>query len=151
MNPGHARMPVFLFVYGTLKDGFPNRHLNTGRRVGGRYRTVRPWPLHVVQLPHEDRAPWLLDAPGTGLQVRGEVFEVDETDLQAMDRFEEVGLPTGYVRVAIELEAIDAGPSRLQAHAYLKPPEQLRDCLAVEGPFDEYTLGLAQGYWLGVG
>lgn len=141
-------MPALLFVYGTLKDGFPNSHLNTGRRLSGTFRTVQRWPLLVVRLAHEERAPWLLDAPGQGQQVSGQVFEVDDADLQAMDRFEEVGLPTGYVRVAIDLSPPDAARPPVQAWSYLKPPEQLGMCLVIEGPFPEYTLELAAGYRL---
>lgn len=141
-------MPALIFVYGTLKQGFPNHALNPGRRVGGTYRTREALPLYVVRLPGEARAPWLVDQPGHGHRVTGQVFEVDAATLQAMDAFEEVGLPTGYVRVEIELEALDAPAPPLRAHAYLKPPHQLADCLAREGPFAEYTLALARGYWL---
>ncbi len=59
--------PIRLFVYGTLKQGFPNHGINTGRRVPGRFRTRKAHPLLVVRLPHEDRAPWLLDQPGQRL------------------------------------------------------------------------------------
>ena len=37
-----------LFVYGSLKEGFPNFHVNQGRRVPGEFRTVRPHPLYLV-------------------------------------------------------------------------------------------------------
>lgn len=141
-------MPTLLFVYGTLKDGFPNRHLNTGRALGGSHRTVLAYPLLVVRLPNEDRAPWLLDQPGQGHRVTGQVFEVDDDALQAMDAFEEVGQPTGYVRIAIELSPVDTDQPRLQAWSYLKPPGQLGACLAIEGPFAEYTPALAAGYRL---
>ena len=141
-------MPALLFVYGTLKDGFPNRHLNTGRALAGPHRTVQAFPLLVVRLPNEDRAPWLVDQPGEGHRVMGQVFEVDDDALQAMDVFEEVGLPTGYVRVSIDLSPADADQPRLQAWCYLKSPGQLGACLAIEGPFPEYTQALATGYRL---
>ncbi|RZS56953.1 gamma-glutamylcyclotransferase family protein [Sphaerotilus mobilis] len=144
-------MSQHLFVYGTLKDGFPNRHLNTGRPIGGQHRTAQALPLLVVQLPHESRAPWLLNQPGSGHRVIGQVFEVDDDALLAMDAFEEVDLPTGYQRVSLELSPADADQPRLQAWAYLKAPDQLAAALAIEGPFEEYTLALARGYCLGVG
>jgi gamma-glutamylaminecyclotransferase len=53
-------MSVLLFVYGTLKEGFPNHHLNVGRRLPGEFRTRKPFQLFVVQLPNEERAPWLV-------------------------------------------------------------------------------------------
>jgi gamma-glutamylaminecyclotransferase len=141
-------MKFLVFVYGTLKEGFPNFHFNPGRRVPGIYRTRQSLPFYVVQLHDEDRAPWLVNQPGQGVQVAGQVFEVDAATLQAMDVFEEVGLPTGYVRVAVELEAVDDEGSVLHAHVYMKEEHQMVECLAVEGPFAEYTAELAVGYRL---
>jgi gamma-glutamylaminecyclotransferase len=141
-------MTVNLFVYGTLKQGLPNHDRMVGRRVGGTWRTVQAMPLYVVRLPLEDRAPWLVNQPGQGHRVQGEVYEVDDALLPAMDRFEEVGLPTGYERVPIVLEPVDHAGPRLQAQAYLKPPSHLAQCVSVEGPFAEYTPELASGYWL---
>ena len=142
-------MSELVFVYGTLKEGLPNHGRNTGRRMGGRYRTRLPFPFYVVRLANEDRAPWLICKPGEGRRVTGQVFEVDGANLEAMDTFEEVGLATGYVRVPIELEAVDeAKPLLLRAHVYMKQEHQLAECLACEGPFDEYTYALAVGYRL---
>jgi gamma-glutamylaminecyclotransferase len=141
-------MPSLVFVYGTLKEGFPNFHLNPGRRIPGNYRTRKALPFYVVQLPIEDRAPWLVNAPGQGVQVLGQVFEVDDDTLRAMDEFEEVGLPTGYVRVELELEAVEQAGALLSAHVYMKEEHQMVECLAIEGPFEEYTEQLALGYRL---
>lgn len=143
-------MTTYIFVYGTLKEGFPNHFRNAGRRLAGHFRTRQRFPFYVVQLPNEDRAPWLLNLPGEGHHVVGQVFEVDAAELQAMDAFEEVHLPTGYVRAEVELEAVD-GDTRLHAHVYLKRPAELTDCLAIEGPFPEYTADLATGYRLDLG
>jgi len=81
------------------------------------------------------------------------VFEVDATALRTMDTLEEVGLPTGYVRVEVTLDRVDEpanarmdGP--MMAHVYLKPAHQLADCLSREGPISEYTLAHAEGYYL---
>lgn len=141
-------MTALVFVYGTLKEGFPNHARNPGRRVGGHYRTRQAFPLYVVQLANEDRAPWLVDRPGQGMPVTGQVFEVDDATLRAMDAFEEVGRSLGYVRVAVEIEAVGTADAPLHAFAYLKPPQQLVECLAVEGPFGEYTAALSTGYRL---
>ncbi|HEY9094496.1 MAG TPA: gamma-glutamylcyclotransferase family protein [Hydrogenophaga sp.] len=144
-------MPSLVFVYGTLKEGFPNFHLNPGRRVPGTFRTRQPFPFYVVQLPIEDRAPWLVNTPGEGVPVIGQVFEVDAPTLRSMDVFEEVGLPTGYVRVELELDPVGAEAGMadvLRAHVYMKEAHQMVACLAVEGPFAEYTTELALGYRL---
>lgn len=142
---------TFIFVYGTLKEGFPNHFRNPGQRVVGGFRTRQRLPLYVVRLPSENRAPWLVNSPGEGHQVMGQVFEVDSATLAQMDAFEEVHLPTGYVRADVELEPVDDGTTvrhTLRAHVYLKRPAELPQCLAIEGPFAEYTSELAVGYWL---
>ena len=141
-------MPELVFVYGTLKEGFPNHGRNNGRRLGGHYRTRLPFPLYVVRLANEDRAPWLVCKPGAGSRVIGQVFEVDSAGLVRMDAFEEVGLATGYVRGRIELEAVDGMKPPVHAHVYMKQQHQLADCLAREGPYEEYTHALAVGYRL---
>lgn len=141
-------MLVTLFVYGTLKEGFPNDHFNDGRRVPGVYQTKDAFPLWVVKLKNEDRAAWLMNQRGHGFQVRGQVFEVDAASLPAIDELEEVGLPTGYIREIIEVQDVNNPSHCLKAYAYLKPEDHWQLCLAREGPFDEYTLELAQGYWL---
>jgi gamma-glutamylaminecyclotransferase len=141
-------MSSLVFVYGTLKEGFPNFHLNPGLRVPGTYRTRQRFPFYVVRLPIEDRAPWLVNSPGDGVQVLGQVFEVDAATLRAMDSFEEVGLPTGYVRVALELERAGQAGEVLSAHVYMKEAHQMVECLDIEGPFAEYTVELAVGYRL---
>lgn len=141
-------MSALVFVYGTLKEGFPNFFLNRGRRIAGTFRTKVPLPLYVVQLPNEDRAPWLVDCPGEGLRVSGQVFEIDDATLLSMDSFEEVGLPTGYVRAEVELESTDDSSTSVRAYSYLKRRDQLAHCLSREGPFEEYTLELAIGYRL---
>lgn len=139
-------MSTLIFVYGTLKEGFPNFALNPGRRIPGNYRTRQPFPFYVVQLPVEDRAPWLVNQPGQGVPVSGQVFKVDNATLRSMDKFEEVGLPSGYVRLALEL--VDQEGGVLRAHAYMKEPHQLVQCLLIEGPFADYSAELAVGYRL---
>lgn len=148
MSAQSSEAAVRLFVYGTLKEGFPNHHVNTGRRLAGIYRTKEALPLLVVKLVNEDRAPWLVDRPGQGFQVVGQLFEIARDSLPAIDKLEEVGRPTGYIRKDIELEDCNDPSTAVRACAYLKPAHHLRHCLGQEGPFSEYTLQLAQGYWL---
>ncbi|HET9206548.1 MAG TPA: gamma-glutamylcyclotransferase family protein, partial [Burkholderiaceae bacterium] len=73
---------TLVFVFGTLKEGFPNFAVNQGRRVGTVFRTVQPHPLYLMGARH---VPWMIDAPGTGECVAGEVYEVDAAALAAMD------------------------------------------------------------------
>ncbi len=151
-------MTSLIFVYGTLKAGFPNAHRNPGRREGGRWRTVQALPLYVVELPAESRAPWLVDAPGQGTPVTGELYAVDAATLAALDAFEETDRPDGYARQRLavvrgdDAGAADAGGAVVQAWVWCKSPAQLAQARAagwpVEGPHAEFTAALAEGYRL---
>lgn len=133
-----------VFVFGTLKEGFPNFGTNRGRRVPGSFRTRQRLPLYLVGDRH---VPWLLDLSGQGRQVAGQVFEVDAATLAAMDAQERVTEPDGYRRVPIEVDNVDAGaPLPGPVQAYLKPAEQLHADLPRQGPLDEYTLAHAALY-----
>jgi gamma-glutamylaminecyclotransferase len=63
-------------------------------------------------------APMMMNEPGSGLQVRGELHEVDDPRLALLDRLESVGKPGNY-RVVIEVEAL-VGTARWPAFAYVK-------------------------------
>lgn len=135
-----------VFVFGTLKQGFPNFATNTGRRVPGDFRTVQRYPFYLMGERH---MPWLVDLPGQGHAVRGQVFEVDAEGLARMDALERVGEPDGYVRVTIavrrEAEGADGAPAAdadepaWTVQAYLKPADQLAGATIRLGPLDEYT------------
>lgn len=129
-----------LFVYGSLKQGFPNAHVNTGRRISGDFRTLQRLPFYLVGA---GRLPCLVLQPGHGLQVRGQLFEVSATDLAAMDRLERVGEPQGYSRVRIEVQQLDDGHV-LEADVYVQQAARLDPSNALIGPLDEYTLAQSQ-------
>ena len=129
-----------LFVYGSLKQGFPNAHVNAGRRVPGSFRTLQRLPFYLVGAGH---LPCLVLQPGHGLQVLGQLFEVSATDLAAMDRLERVGEPQGYSRVCIEVQQVDDGRV-LEADVYVQQPERLHPSNALIGPLAEYTLEQSQ-------
>ena len=126
MERGHL-----VFVFGTLKEGFPNFATNRGTRVPGVFRTREAYPLYLVGERH---TPWLLDLPGQGRQVSGQVFRVDESTLAAMDRLERVAEPDGYRRLPLALEGLPE-----PVHAYLKPAEQLPAGEVRQGPLAEYA------------
>jgi len=129
-----------LFVYGSLKQGFPNAHVNTGRRVGGEFRTLQRLPFYLVGA---GRLPCLVLQPGQGLQVRGQLFEVNAADLAAMDRLERAGEPQGYSRVHIEVQQFDDGRV-LEADVYVQQAARLDPSNGLIGPLDEYTLEHSQ-------
>ncbi len=133
-----------VFVFGTLKQGFPNFATNRGRRIGGDFRTAQRYPLYLVGERH---SPWLVDMPGEGKAVTGQVFEVDAEVLADMDRLERIDQPDGYRRVWLEVQAADdPAAAPCQVWAYLKPAGQLAAAQIMAGPLAEYTLAHAAAY-----
>ena len=107
-----------IFVFGTLKEGFPNFATNRGRRVEGEFQTCQRLPLYLVG---ERFSPWLIDQPGEGFQVAGQVFEVDAATLALMDQLERTHEPDGYVRQTINVQ--DRFAARILAGACGLVPE----------------------------
>ncbi|MDH4288630.1 MAG: gamma-glutamylcyclotransferase [Aquincola sp.] len=129
---------TLLFAYGSLKEGFPNASVNTGRRLPGQYRTMQRLPFYLVGDGH---LPCLVLAPGNGEQVIGQLFEVTEADLAAMDRLERVGKPGGYLRVRIAVQRTDApGQHVVDADVYVQHPSKLDGEGPRIGPLAEYTI-----------
>ena len=127
-----------VFVFGTLKEGFPNFATNKGRRVAGDFVTSLAYPFYLVGERH---SPWLVDRPGAGLRVHGQVFEVDDEALAAMDRLERVAEADGSLRATISVEPVMEGAKRqaIDVFAYLKPVAQLDASQIRLGPLPEYT------------
>jgi gamma-glutamylaminecyclotransferase len=70
----------------------------------------------------------------------GQLFEVSDAELAAMDRLERVGEPGGYDRVTIEVEPCDdprAGP--LSVFVYVQHESRLASGGPHIGPLAEYT------------
>jgi len=128
-------MEHLVFVFGTLKQGFPNFATNRGTRMGGTFVTRVAYPLYLVG---ERFSPWLIDDPGAGMRVAGEVYRVDADALRAMDSLERVTQPDGYRRVLLDIECAETG-SLHRAHAYLKPAGQLDASQVRRGPLEAYT------------
>lgn len=132
---------TLLFVYGSLKEGFPNFPHNRGTRLPGLYRTVQPHPFYLA----DGSLPCLLDEPGSGLPVIGQLFEVGDAELQALDRLERVGEPGGYrrvelaVRAAVQSDAQAAGAPVIRAQAYVQDRARLARGGPHVGPIAEYT------------
>jgi gamma-glutamylaminecyclotransferase len=124
-----------LFVYGSLKQGFPNAHVNTGRRRPGSFRTRERLPFYLVGAGH---LPCLVLQPGRGLQVLGQLFDVTAADLAAMDRLERVDDPQGYRRVRIGVEQVGEG-GVFDAFVYVQQATRLDPAQALIGPLAEYT------------
>ena len=137
-------MNHLVFVFGTLKEGFPNFGSNTGTRISGHFETVSRYPLYLVGERH---SPWMVNAPGSGERVMGQLFNVDANALQKMDVLERVTENDGYQRIAIKVRLCAAEQSKEQEFfAYLKHPKHLGAAAMMCGPLKEYSLEHAALY-----
>ncbi len=124
-----------VFVYGTLKRGFPNFALGMEDfRFLGRFRTIDPLPLVVGG---KWNSPNLIDEPGSGFKVFGEVFEMGDLGLEKIDKLEGVHAPNGYNRQKICIEC-EEGISTFNAWTYFKERHLIDGILS--GPLKEYHL-----------
>lgn len=124
-----ASLKNLVFVYGTLKTGEPNHHVladpdQEGRQACvGKAKTVDKYPLVVAS---SNNIPFLLDAPGQGLQVEGEtenfcppmtpdsissipgeLYKVDDKMLERLDVLEDI--PRFYSRKEATVISDEAG------------------------------------------
>ncbi|CAN0562794.1 unnamed protein product [Rangifer tarandus platyrhynchus] len=114
-----------VFVYGTLKTGQPNHRVLLDGAHGraafrGRARTLEPYPLVIAG---EHNIPWLLNLPGRGHRVAGEVYEVDGRMLRFLDEFEDC--PDMYQRTRLRV-ALEGARAPLECFVYTTatyPPE----------------------------
>lgn len=127
---------VNIFVFGTLKEGFPNYSVNNGIRLPGEFATVKQYPLYLVGERH---SPWLVLDEGRGFSVKGQVFQVSKQALADMDALERIEESDGYRR--IELDVVElATQQTLRVFVYGKPLEQLEQALIQSELAGEYTL-----------
>jgi gamma-glutamylaminecyclotransferase len=131
-----------IFVYGTLREGYPNHHHNVGVRQTGTFRTVEKFPL---VLNGQRNSPCLIYSPGEGYPVRGEVYRVNDEGLALMDKLERIEAPDGYQRRQISVTSETQLPlGEVTVYAYLKKADSVSDIR--QGPLQEYTLEHASAY-----
>lgn len=100
-----------LFVYGTLKEGYPLHGIIGRQEFLGVYKTAPVFKL-VTLGPF----PALIPARTNGVEVTGEVYKVDEDTLNYVDVVE--GVNRGlYRRVYIEVH--DQLAAKVKAWAYV--------------------------------
>ena len=115
-----------VFVYGTLKKGFPNhdRYMPQARLMG----TFRTRESYRLVLNGSRYSPCMMAGAGMGRRVIGELYEVDRAGLTRMDQLERIDLPDGYRRHRIRVDCIDGPPSdTYDVFVYLKAPEWVDD------------------------
>ena len=107
-----------LFAVGTLKRGFALSYALEGSQYLGKYRSVKRFPLLIAGPWY---APMLLNQPGLGRRIIGELYELDDAILTRIDPLESIGQP-GNLRIALTVEAVSGGEA-YNAFAYAKAPE----------------------------
>jgi gamma-glutamylaminecyclotransferase len=124
-----------VFVYGTLKRGFPNHHAAMAHiSYVGRFRTVIAFPLVIGG---KSFSPYLIDEPGEGQRVFGEVFKAGDDGLLMLDRMEGTHLPNGYRRIIVGVED-SSGDCRLDVWTYVKDRQSIE--IIHSNSMDEYQL-----------
>ncbi|XP_023512793.1 putative gamma-glutamylcyclotransferase At3g02910 [Cucurbita pepo subsp. pepo] len=147
---------TLIFTYGTLKRGFWNHTLLQDlMRTGdasfvGSYRTKESFPL--VCGPY--RVPFLINSPGSGYRVEGEVYAVTDRGLARTDELE--GLNNGhYVRLPIDVVDANGGGvgGVVVAEAYYAHPSYAMELWRKEGKkkdgggvINSYSEKEAKGY-----
>merc|ERR1712039_1019442 len=113
---------TLVFVYGTLKTDQPNHHWlknpdNGFMKKIADMQTLEKYPL-ILDTPWN--IPFLLDAPGFGEHILGEVYKVDEAMLSNLDVLE--GYPKWYDRKIIKLKNEEVANELMEAQVYLLSP-----------------------------
>lgn len=97
----------YVFVYGTLKTNQPNHYWltnpnNGSSRLVAQGKTNVKYPLLIAT---RYNIPFLVHLPGTGNEVNGEIYEVDQQMLIKLDELE--GHPNYYLRQEIAINGDD--------------------------------------------
>ncbi|KAL5258159.1 hypothetical protein ACHWQZ_G012947 [Mnemiopsis leidyi] len=119
-------MGIFVFVYGTLKRGFPNNHFLSGAEFVGNALTIEKYPLVIAS---RCNIPYLLGAKSQGHRVAGEVFKVTESQLQTLDFLE--GYPDYYNRIELD---VSVNSDTMLCYTYVL--DRFKNCL-LELPMQE--------------
>lgn len=94
---------MLVFVYGTLKQNQPNHYWLTKSENGiskflSNGKTMDRYPL-VIGTRYN--IPFILNMPGIGYEIDGEIYEIDEHMLKKLDELE--GHPIYYLRQQINI------------------------------------------------
>jgi gamma-glutamylaminecyclotransferase len=128
-KPWNARIATDLsaamktvFVYGTLKAGFPFHPLALSKaQFLGTVQTAQAYPLMIAA---DFFGPMMLDRPGEGLVVHGELYAVKHDQLPVLDRLEDLGA-SGSFRTTLQVEP-EGGGLRQEAIGYMKDESWLK-------------------------
>lgn len=99
-----------IFIYGTLKREACNSSVMEEVKAGfvAEVTTVERYPLVISGLPY------LLNQPGRGYHVKGELYDCQSFAIKRLDQFE--GHPHLYKRMPVEV--IDKAGNQVKVQAY---------------------------------
>jgi len=110
-----------IFVYGTLKRGFANSFFLEGQEFLGEAETTPDFRLF-----DGIRFPAMAEYPNDGVNVKGELWRVDDNCVRHIDRLE--GVPSFYRRIPVTL----VSHPDLDVETYVLPkrsmPRNWKDC-----------------------
>ena len=133
----HLHTQSVVFVYGTLKEGFANFHVNAGRRIAGEFETVERFPLFILGKYY---IPWLVQQPGKGEHVLGQLFNIDAAGLAKLDKLEREGEPGWFVRRKVLVRRYEAPMSgQRSALVYFGAAARIHVDIVHAGPLKEFN------------
>lgn len=125
---------INVFVFGTLKQGFPNFYLNQGKKLEDHFITQTTYLFYLVGERH---TPCIFEKQGEGSGIQGEVYQVTDKQLKVLDQLERVDEPDGYFREKITVINTKTHET-IEAYIYLKTEEQIDPTEIKIGPIDCY-------------
>ena len=124
-----------VFVYGTLKNNFPNYYLNKGLYLG-EYITIEKFSLCLVG---ERYSPCIIENFINPLNIIGELFEVTNEIMQNFDDRERINKIDGYIKKQILLKNKFNDNNIVSAFCYLKTNLQIQKIEIKVSNLSEYT------------
>ena len=129
-----------IFIYGTLKEGFPNYIKYNGHQCLGKYKTISGFSLYLVG---ERFSPWMVQSGSNN--VVGELFHINDENMIRIDLLERIDQPDGYSKVKIDIINVENNKFE-EAFTYIKSIKQLELAKIMKGPIFNYTLELSKKY-----
>lgn len=109
-----------IFVYGTLKRGFPLHLVLEESKFLGMATSVYKYPMIANKF---GTYPFLIDLKGEGNYIKGEIFEITNEVFSELDKIE--GVPNLFVRAFIDVHTNDG--EQYHAIAYVRADNYIID------------------------
>ncbi len=128
---------IKVFVFGTLKQGFPNFYLNKGIKLNGDFVTNKAYLFYLMGERH---SPCVIDNTNNEKNaepISGELYLVTKDQLTVLDTLERINEANGYTRELITV-INSKTDERVEAFIYLKFPQQIESTNIKVGPINCY-------------